>query len=222
MNKPFVLGRMPPILTEEATLARALGGTSLSRFGDGELRLALGGSAVSQVSDLNLQDELCQILRGPTKSLVCLPHYNYGPKVENWQKYGVSKFTNLYKQAEYGSAFISRPDSAPNIQTEKYWTEFRKLWKGRDSHLVVGTDCTSLNERMLRDARSLRVLYGPRRDAYSEARRLEDDIGTVPANQPIILCLGATATVLAERLARKGMWALDLGHAGKLMPKEYR
>lgn len=220
--KPMTLGRYPVVHTEEVTIDLLLTGMSCSRFGDGELRLALGGRAISQVPDILLQKELQVILRGPTKSLVCLPHYKYGPKVENWRKYGHPQFTTLMKQMQYGSAFITRPDSAPNIQTAEYWGKVRQLWKQRDCTLVVGTDATSLNEHMLRDARSIRVVYGPRRDAWSDVRRLEDEIGVPPPGHPIIMCLGATATVLAERLAAKGAWALDLGHMGKLMPKEYR
>jgi hypothetical protein len=223
MNKPMdLLVPYPPILTEEETLDRVLAGASCSRYGDGELRLALGGSASAQVPDLNLQAELVSILRGPTRSLVCLPHYKYGPKIENWKKYGTGKFVRLFRQPEYGSAFISRPDSAPEINNQVYWAKVRSLWAGRDTTLVVGTDATSLNEKMLRDVKSLRVVFGPRRDAYFEVSRLEQEIGTTPADAPIILCLGPTATVLAERLARKGCWAIDLGHMGKLMPKEYR
>jgi len=36
---------------------------------------------------------------------------------------------------------------------------------------------------------------------------------------PILLCLGPTATVLAWRLAKRGKWALDLGHIGMFMKR---
>lgn len=223
MNKPLMLDpKFPKVLTEEETLDRILAGRSCSRFGDGELRCATGGQAVSQRADVHLQGELVSILRGPTHSLVCLPHFNYGPRVQNWQKYGTTKHVRYMKQAEYGSAFITRPDNAPNIQTPEYWAKVRTLWAGKDVTLVVGSDYGSLNESMLRDTLSLKVVVGARRDAYSDVRQLEEQIGTPPSFHPIILCLGAAATVLAERLARKGCWAIDFGHVGKFMPKEYR
>lgn len=213
----------PKVLTEEETLDRVLAGSSCARFGDGELRLAQGGQAVSQRSDRNIEGELQMLLRGPTRSLICIPHTRYGPKVRNWMKYQVPQIVRMLNRSrEYGSAFISRPDSAPNINKPEYWANIRKLWKGRDVTLVVGTDYGSLNEHMLRDARSVRMIFGPRRDAYSDVSELEQAIGVQPPDRPILMCLGACATVLAERLARKGCWAIDIGHVGKLMPKEYR
>lgn len=212
----------PAVLTEDETVDALLAGRSCARFGDGELRLSFDGTASAQVNDRYLSEELQHLLKGPTKALVCLPHYNYGPKVENWKKYATSRFVSLMKQAQYGSAFISRPDSQPGINRPDYWAKVRSLWANRDCTLVVGTDGGSLSEKMLRDAISVKVVVGPRRDAYTDIKALEEAIGVPPADHPIILCLGPTATVLAERLAQKGCWALDLGHMGKLMPEQYR
>lgn len=216
------MNNRPTILSEDSTLNLALKGHSLSRFGDGELRLALGGRAISQDPDKNLAAELCAILRGPTHSSVCLPTFGIGPRAGSWAKYNVAKFADLFRQDVYGSAFISRPDNAPHINTPDFWRKMRALWTNRNVTLVVGSDYGSLDEVMLRDTKSLRVVKGPRRDAYAEVARIEQEIGVQGPNDPVILCLGATATVLAERLAKKGGWALDLGHVGKFMPKEFR
>jgi hypothetical protein len=221
--KPLVSAdRYPVVLPEETTLDLVLSGFSCARFGDGELRLALEGTAVSQKAEKGLQRELRQLLQGPTKSIVCIPHYKDGPKAENWKKYGQLKFVLMMQQLQYGSAFISRPDSAPWINKPTYWEKVQMLWVDRDVTLVVGTDATSLNQHMLRKAKSVRVVVGPRRDAYSVIDDIEKEIGVPSDGQPIILCLGATATVLAERLARKGCWAIDFGHVGKFMPQEWR
>lgn len=222
MKPGAVQGVMPPIHTEETTLALALSGFSISRFGDGELRCAMGGQASAQIPDQAMAHELRRILIGPTKSLVCLPHSKYGPKAANWKKYETTKFTPYFKQMQYGSAFITRPDSTPHINTPEYWANVRKLWSNRDTVLVVGTDYGSLNEHMLRDARSLRVVFGPRRDAYAEIPRLMDEIGKPPEDHIVLMCLGPAATIMAERLAQKGVWAIDIGHIGKFMPKEFR
>lgn len=212
----------PKVLSARATLDRALSGTSIARFGDGELRIAMGRQAISQVANANLQGELKHLLRGPTHCLVCIPRQGVGPKADRWINYSAAKYVNMMEQEEYGSAFITRPDSEPIENEAEYWGLVRDLWRNRDVVLVVGTDYGSLDEKMLRDARNLRVVFGPRRDAYAEIAELEEKIGTPPKDAPVIMCLGATASVLAERLARKGCWALDLGHIGKFMPKHYR
>jgi hypothetical protein len=205
--------KLPNILSEEETLQRALAGASLSRFGDGELRLASRtGTSPTQVGDKNLARELCSILRSPPENcLACLPRFDRGPKKENWAKYIMPRYAALYVAKEYGSAFISRPDSAPWIDTESYWLSVSDLWKDRRVTFVAGTD-RSLRDEDFADAASVRRVEAPRRDAYAEIDRIEEEIG-IPSG-PVILCLGATATVLAARLARKGVHALDLGHVG--------
>lgn len=211
----------PRVLTEFDTIQRAFEGASLSRFGDGELRVALGGSCVSQTSNFDLQNELCDILRGPTKSLVCIPRQGVGPKRDRWLDYARPKYVALYGQEIYGSSFVTRPDNAPMINVALYWERIPKLWEGKKVVLVIGTDFGSLRESNLRQALDVRVVWGPRRDAYMDCNRIVEEIGNHKGG-PVILCLGCTATVLAERLAKKGMQALDLGHIGKFTPKEYR
>jgi hypothetical protein len=65
---------------------------------------------------------------------------------------------------------------------------------------------------MLSEAASLRVVNGMRQHTYQIIDRFEEEIGK--PSGPVLMCLGATATVLAERLAKKGVHALDLGHIG--------
>lgn len=215
--------KYPVVLSGFQTLERILGGASVSRFGDGELRIAArSGRSVSQVPEKALSHEMVQLLKGPTKSLVCIPRQGVGPKADRWINFTHDQYVRHMKQPVYGSAFITRPDSEPEIDTEEYWLSVRSIWKGRDAVIVMGTDRGSLDERMLADARDLRIVWGPRRDAYADMSRLEEEIGKPPKTTPIIMCLGAAATCLAERLAQKGCWALDLGHIGKFMPKQYR
>lgn len=205
--------KLPPILSEEETLQRALAGASLSRFGDGELRLASGtGTSPTQVADKNLARELCSILRSPPENcLVCLPRFDRGPKKENWAKYIMPRYAALYTAKEYGSAFISRPDSAPHIDTVQFWSDLERLWTGTDICFVAGTD-RSLRDEDFASAKSVARVPAPRRDAYAEIDRLENEIAEI--GRRTILCLGATATVLAARLTKHNIHALDLGHAG--------
>lgn len=205
-------------MDEDTTLKVALAGRSISRFGDGELRLAVGGKAVSQVALPKLRKELCNLLREQTAALVCVPRISHThtprDKVVLWSKYATGKYTTLFGKKQFGSAFITRPDSAPWIDRPDYWKLVRDLWLGRDIVLVVGSD-RSLREDMMTEARSIRMVHGSYHDSYECIDRIEEEIGT--PSGPVILCLGATATILAERLARKNVHALDLGHIGMFM-----
>lgn len=207
----------PKVMDEFATVEAAIAGRSLSRYGDGELRLALGGSSKSQVPDLALMHELRNILRGPSKCLVCIPRQGVGPKAVNWSRYADPRYVALYGKQEYGSAFITRPDSTPHIDTQEYWDLVRKIWVNKDVTLVVGTDYGSLRERDLKGARNLKMVFSTPRNAYPYTPEIMDQIGS--PSGPILMCLGATATILAERLARKNLHAIDLGHIGRFMHK---
>lgn len=210
--------RYPTVLSEDATIEMALKGRSLTRYGDGELRLALTGTASAQrVRHTKLVQELRNILIKPQKALVCIPNAMQGPKQENWKKYTENKFISMYRQPVYGSSFITRPDSAPWINRPDYWSRVRDLWRKRDVVLCIGTDKSLTPDIIVRDAKSVQTVRGPDVDAYRVIDELEDQI--MRYDGVVILCLGPTATVLAARLADKGRQALDLGHVGMFMKR---
>jgi hypothetical protein len=200
------------VYTEQQTLQLAVEGRSLSRFGDGELRLCLGGRAASQEYNKDLAKELTRLLTKQTNSLVCLPWPRKGsPKVKNWTKI-CGSYEHLFGKKEYGSAFITRPDSAPWIENQEYIQLLQQLWVGKDVTLLVGERMTSLAPDMLVGAASVRTIIGPQSHAYPSINDLESQVGKTKG--PVLMCMGATATCLAERLARKGIHAVDLGHVG--------
>ena len=80
----------------------------------------------------------------------------------------------------------------------------------RDIVLVVGDKKSITTEMIGSEAKSVREVIGPRQHAYAQIDAIEEEIGKTPAR--VLMCLGTTATVLAHRLARKGVHALDLGH----------
>lgn len=219
--------KFPKCLSEAETLERAIAGDSLARFGDGEFSIARGGNCVSQRGDKSLAAELRGILeQAPPGCLPCLPDPNGGtPKKENWQKF--EKADLKFGDQQFGSAFISRPDSAPWIDTPEYWARMRSLWAGKDVTLVLGSQ-RSLRSDMIADAASVREVWGTYRDAY-DARGIPPDKRNHPEalltidelveavgkpSGPVLLCLGPAATVMAARLTTRGVHALDLGHVG--------
>jgi hypothetical protein len=218
--------KYPHVITEARTLALLHDGHSIARFGDGELRLAIGKECTSQRRVPGLAEELRAMLQAPRNCLIGIPNFAQTPKAENWTRYAGEQFTRLYGAKEYASSFITRPDSAPWIDTPEYWAEVRRLWAGRDVILVRG-DEKSITPAMLDgSAASVRIVDGPRQHAYADIDAIEKailkaagDVAQQLHSAPlVILCLGATATALAYRLAQKpGLQAVDLGHIGMFM-----
>lgn len=204
-------------LTEEQTLAAAHEGRSISRFGDGELKIATGRDCVSQDFNVDLQSRLRAILRGPQWGpLVCIPLDNpASPKAPLWRTFRAPKYTSLYEQeGVYGSPFITRPDSAPWINTPAYWARVVDLWRGLDVVLVRGSE-KSLRASDMPEARDVQEIIAPRQHAFDECDRLYRKLKG--EKRRVILCLGPTATVLAYYLGLEKVHALDLGHVGMFM-----
>lgn len=194
---------------------------SIARFGDGELRLAVGGSCSSQRQDSKLAAELCAILAGKSHALACIPDFVNTPRKDVWDKYSKPPFQKLYSAERYGSSFITRPDNAPWIDTPLYWQRVQRLWEGKDVILVASRTnaCIGTGSIKLPGVKRWTWVEGPERHAYSDIDRIEKTILDVRCNQDctVLLSLGATATVLAARLAAKGVHALDLGHIWHFM-----
>ena len=185
---------------------------SLARFGDGELNLCHGKDARFQSFNRKIGKELRSILKH-SPCHVAIPYaHPKGPRRDYWEKYMKGHSRYLNDDVAYGSSFVSRFGEAPWLDNEKYRNELRGLWKGRNVVLARGEG--SLTGDMLEGAASVREVIGPNTDAYDSIDSLEEKIGTPPL---VILCMGAVATVLADRLARKGLHAIDLGYVGKFL-----
>jgi hypothetical protein len=211
--------RYPQVTGEEETLANCQL-KSIARFGDGEWRCAVGGGCTSQRPDPRLARELQAILKAEHEGcMVGIPNPFHvdAPRRDSWIKYTEPKFASLLSPDghTYWSSFITRPDNAPWIDTPAYWAMVRSLWVGHDVVLVVGDKKSITTEMIVTEAGSVREVIGPRQHAYSQIDSIEEHVGRTHAR--VLLCLGATATVLAYRLSKKGIHALDLGHIGMFM-----
>lgn len=209
---------MLPIIKERETLKELVKGASIARFGDGELRLALGVSVGHQQAHPKLVEELNHILKNPTKCLIGIPYIeNRSPRAATWRHYGTDKYTKLYNpEKQYYSAFITRPDSAPWIASEDYWEDIKSLYKNKDIIVVSGSRKGFRSEEMENDVKSLKFIETLPQEAYAEIDKIEAEIGE-DTSKVVLLAVGATATVLAYRLAERGFHALDLGHLPMFM-----
>lgn len=193
---------------------------SISRFGDGELRLIHGGSAPGQRElKKEIGFHLHTILDRPVKGhLSCIPLLNAGmsdKKYKFWKSYGPYTEAYLKSDSIFGSAFIGRTDSAPHIDDSEYWESCRRLFKGDHVLILCGKDKGVFPDKSLfRYALSHRVLCGPPKNAYKSLNALLSVLLKQKKVDVFVLSLGPTATVLAYELSRYGFRALDLGRLG--------
>lgn len=212
----------PRVLGEFETLERVASGRSLARFGDGEFAMASGADMKSQRFDHQLQRRLRDILIDSGECLIGVPNIHTSiktPKRTSWDKHMARGESLLSPNRPYVSAFISRPDSAPWIDTPEYWGLLESLWIGKDVVVVRGGE-KSLMPSDLVGARSVREVVGPSQHAWSDYSRLVAEVGT--PDGIVLLCLGATATVMAVDLCALGVHAVDLGHVGMFLRKHRR
>lgn len=200
----------PRVLGEMETLDLVLSGRSLARYGDGEFKLCRGGDIKSQVGHPTLAKRLREILIDSGECLVGIPNlHSATPKHEYWHKQAAGAVQFLAGRI-YGSAFVSRADSAPWINSDAYWSKVERLWRGRDVMLVRGSGKAFTPELMV-GAKSVAEIMGPRQSAWSDYAALVKRIGHPDR---VLLSLGPTATVLAVELCARGVHAIDVGHMG--------
>lgn len=211
--------RYPRVVSETETLDAVLAGKSLTRYGDGEFRLAMGGAKnISQVAHPLLRRELIDILQTRQNfCLVAIPDMNQlSPKWWFWKKYEHTYPRMLDHKITYYSQFITRPDSAPVIDVPEFYDRMEGLWRDQEVVLVRGSERSLVEGKgTMQLARKVHPVLCARRDAYAEIDRVEKDVDALGVKR-VLLCAGAMATVLTYRLAKRGFHAIDLGHIGFL------
>lgn len=210
--------RYPRVLGEIETLRTVVAGRSLARYGDGELKMAARNVGIkSQSADPALSDRLRTILHDSGDCLVGIPNIHADtPKRAFWDKQ--TRYAALLADRPYVSSFITRPDSAPWINTPDYWRLVELLWRGQAVTVVRGSG-KSLAPEDLVGAGEITDILCRKQHAFQDYDEILSRIGT-PAR--VLICLGPTATVLAVDLCARGVHAIDLGHIAIFLRKVRR
>lgn len=206
------------ILEEFETLRKLNQGFSLARYGDGELKLIFGASYSREAGSLKLATELFNTLNFPCPQLlVGIPTLNpRGPKYASWLRH-VERFERvIHGEFQYYSAFVTRPDSAPWIEHDKYLQLCLNLWSGKRAMLL--SEPTNKLLKLMRATSDLTYHEVPSRDCYRHIDELEATVlDALP--EIAVLSIGPTATCLAGRLAARGVQAIDFGSIGGMLAR---
>ena len=236
-NLPYERGEpglwYPPIMSIEQTL-QMIKTTKCGccRFGDGELDMISGIDMSFQGFDAVLQRRLIEIIENPIKNCICCIPNIFGTlsrfqesTQRFWRPIATDKRSLCQKLTEgrysssgmlLGDPHVSRPYLT--MQDKKRAPYVFDLWKeifaGRDIIVVEGRfSRIGIGNDLLSGAKKIQRIWCPPKDAFRQYKRIIEAVDRhATKNDLILIALGATATVLAYDLCRKGLQALDVGH----------
>lgn len=198
---------------------------SVSRYGDGELKIISGENIRFQKFNSSLSRRLAEILHGKGKVLVCISDIFDNPTWMNERAYEytwwiVAKnrrdWTNsLNLEYTYGNAFISRPylDWREKEKSLHWFEKLKQIWNNQNIVFIEGNKSRlGYKNDLFDNAKTIRRILCPVRDAYMVYNQILKEAMNLPHDVLFLLALGPTATVLAEELAENGYWAIDIGH----------
>lgn len=222
----------PKVISIEETLKHVLKNkSSVSRFGDGELKWIYGIDQDSfQRNDKNLGEQLKKVIKSNQKNcLICVPPIFDGLKLftndaaffweKNYIRYSNKWRSLLTLKRVYFNANITRPymEYKNKDNSSKIFSYWKDIFKNRNIIVVEGKYTRfGVQNDFLVTAKNVRRIICPNENAFEKITEIEKSIlrNCKGINAPLVLvALGPTATVIAYDLCNKGIQVIDIGHA---------
>lgn len=232
LKKPFLKLRYgaPKVCDLEDTIQEIVNEKkSVSRFGDGELRWALGlkNDNSFQEQDSLMAQRLRQIISNDDDSLmVCIPDVFQTLNLFTWDNAGswaklLSKnygrwlnFVGTNKQ--YFDANFTRPYMQQRDKTKAshYFNQIKKIWNGKKVLIIEGEKTRfGVGNDLLANSNMVRRILCPAENAFDNYDKILNFSADLSKNFDVILiALGPTATILSADLSKDGCFAIDIGH----------
>lgn len=211
---------------------------SVSRYGDGELRMAeyyiRHGKAdeynidTFQQYDPMLGGRLAEILvSNDKKCLICIPfvfkklsvykgyesfhflrEYTYYQGL--WKYLARSLNNKLFGDSCFTRFYYHRADIS---DYPCYVGKLKDLWQNEDVVFIEGDKSRlGVGNDLFSNAKSIQRFLMPNTNAFQHYSEILEAVKKLPKNKLYLLALGHTATVLAYDMAKLGYWAIDIGH----------
>lgn len=199
---------------------------SVSRFGDGEFKLANGIDISFQKSSEILKERLREILAlADEEFMVCLPDIfddlnKYSDEPRDYWRLHIARYRNkwyklLNKNRCYGNSFISRCyyQFKDKSKSEKYFNMMRNIWDDREIVLIEGRKSRlGIGNDLFNNVKSIERILIPEVNAFDKYESILEKVSVINKSKLILLAAGPTATVLAYDLYKQGYQAIDIGH----------
>ena len=217
----------PKVMSVEQTIDYIVeNNCSVSRYGDGEIKLCCGKDISFQRSSDRLSQMLAEPLRVNEKGFLpcivdCFAENSDKKKStsEHWKKHMSMYRKYWYMLTDsnifYGNAFISRPymQYADKSNCAKIFNSIKRIWNGRDIAIVEGMQSRlGVGNDLFDNVNSIKRILVPVRDAFECYDRILSACVAYEKSTLFLLALGPSATVLAYDLHKCGFQAVDIGH----------
>lgn len=199
---------------------------SVSRYGDGELKLIAGRNISFQKHSSLLEERLKEILISDSnKHIVCIPDI-FGDNSQYtksnasaWKshliEYRLKWYKNLNMKKIYFNSLISRCYLCfQDTKKSKYYFEnLKRIWNGQNIVIVEGEySRLGVENDLFDNAKSIRRILCPNKHVFSKYNEILSVVKTLDKDNLILTALGPTATILAYDLHKVGFQAIDIGH----------
>lgn len=208
---------------------------SISRFGDGELKIMVNAPCADirfQRNDPKLAIKLKNIFQKEHENLlICMPHSMNGTvgmknfAKEYWLAWSkanqipvvewIWKNSKKGKDSVFGDSLMTRPymDRNNDYLANKVFSTFKELWDQRSVLIIEGEQTRmGVGNDLFDNVKSVKRILAPSENAFDHFEKIIKAIQENWHGELILLALGPTASVLAADLADLGMRALDVGH----------
>lgn len=200
---------------------------SISRFGDGEMKLIAGKDIGFQKASRELSERLKEVLKSQIENHITGILDVFGSLSEytdSLQDYFREYLHDYNREFQYGilnpektyyDAFITRPYISYKNKKHagEIFESFKKIWKDKDILIVEG-DRTRLGRGndLFNNVKSCKRIICPNENAFEKYDQILGTVKKQNKGMLVLLALGPTATVLAYDLAKEGFRAVDIGH----------
>lgn len=200
---------------------------SISRYGDGELKIMLNkGGIVFQQESPELAERLKEVLVSDMDNLIiALPGPLCSVRKENLNsRFFWLRFINLYgnliaeyldSKRLYGNAGISRfyLGLTDRRLSRQLLENLKKIWDQKEILIIEGQlSRMGVGNDLFANAAGLSRMVCPAENAFEKYQEILEASKKHGKDKLILIALGPTATILSHDLAKSGYWAIDIGH----------
>ena len=200
---------------------------SISRFGDGEYKIILGGHNGLQGANKTLSNKLLKVLNIKDKGFLVGINLPYQDKtLQKLKRHSQKYWTNYFRKYKfkiakinvnkrYYSGTISRFYLAYKDKTNipKYIKKLKKIWDQKDILIIEGEKSRlGIGNDLFNNTKSIKRIICPVKNAFRVYDKIINSVLKFGEKRLLLLALGPTATVLAYDLYKLGYQSIDVGH----------